>query len=170
VALFIGKWMLGGFLIWLLGVALIFLPRARGLVHVKYWVLLSGAFVLVALQLLLTVDFRAIEGTIDTDYVLGVFVAILLYALLYYPYPVSRQYEKFAGLIAGFSYTLYLAHMPVLVFFSAWLGHRSQPTVGNAAIPLAILCATIAYSYGIAVLFEHRTDQIRKRLETKFNL
>lgn len=170
VAIFIGRWMLGGFLIWLFGVMLIFLPRPRGLVSLRYWLFLAGAFVLVAIQLLLTFDFRMVEGTINTDYVLGIFVTVLLYALLYYPHSVSRQYEKFAGLIAGFSYTLYLTHMPVLVFFSAWRNHRAQPTVGHFLIPIAILCLTIAYSYGIAMLFEHNTDRIRKKIETLFGV
>jgi peptidoglycan/LPS O-acetylase OafA/YrhL len=170
LALFIGKWMLGEFLIWLLGVALIFLPRPHGLKSWHHSLFLATSFLFVIVQLILTFDPRKIEGSIDTDYILAVVVTIFIYALLHHPQPVSSLYKKIARQAAGFSYTLYLTHMPVLVFFSAWLNHRNPPTTRNFLLPLAILCGTIAYSYGIAMIFEHNTDRIRKRLETKFGL
>lgn len=169
-ALFIGKWMFGGFFIWLLGVALIFLPGLRRLRGAWYLAFFALSGFLVFAQLLLTADPRKMEGKIDTDYIIGPLVAILLYALLHAPHHAGKTYEKFAKRTAGFSYTLYLTHLPLLVFCAAWMRRREQPNWKFAAIPLVILCVTVAYSYGVAMLFEHRTDSIRKRLETKFNL
>jgi peptidoglycan/LPS O-acetylase OafA/YrhL len=170
IALFIGKWMLGGFLIWLLGVALIFLPKPHGLKNRDHSLLLMAAALFVVVQLAVTIVARRLEGGIDTDYVLAVPIVVLLYALLHSPYGVSRWYQNIAKQAAGFSYTLYLTHMPILVFFSAWLHYRALPTCQNFLIPTAILCVTIAYSYGIAMLFEHNTDRIRKKLESRFGL
>jgi len=168
--LFIGKWIMGGFLIWLLGIALIFLPAVRRLRGGRYLAFFALSILLVFAQLLLTADPRKIEGSINTDYVLGIVVTVLLYALLHAPRGVGKAYEKFAKRTAGFSYTLYLTHLPLLVFCAAWMKHREQPDWKYVATPLLILGVTVAYSYGVAMLFEHRTDSIRKRLETKFNL
>ncbi len=170
VALFIGRWMLGEFSIWLLGVALIFLPRPHWLKARQHSLFLAIAFLFVIVQLILTFDPRKLEGRGNTDYILAIAVTIFIYALLHHPQPVGGLYKKIASQAAGFSYTLYLTHMPVLVFFSAWLNHRNPPTARNFLLPLAILCGTIAYSYGIAMIFEHNTDRIRKRLETRFGL
>lgn len=170
VSLFIGKWMLGGFLIWLLGVGLIFLPRPNGLRIRHHWLFLVITFLLVIIQLVLTFDPRNIERGINTDYVLGVVVAIFVYALLHHPQSVGRLYSGIAKQIAGFSYTLYLTHMPILVFFSAWMKHRSLPTMKGSLLPLAILCVTIAYAYVIAMIFERNTDKIRTSLESRFGL
>lgn len=164
VAGFVGEFILGGFFIWLLGVLLIFLPELR-LRPLPYWLFFWGALGLIFIQLVIRVSHPEWEQPLGTDYLLGVLVAIFMYALLYFPRPVSAHYEKFSSRIAGFSYTLYLTHLPVLVFCVAWMGHRSQPTARNFMIPVAILCSVVLYSYGVAAIFEHNTDRIRKWLE-----
>jgi len=168
ISFFIGKWMLAGFFIWLLGVALIFLPKPRRLQGKHISRLIFGALFLIAVQLALTFDPRKVEHGINTDDVLAILVMALLYGLLHDPCPVSRLYQKFAAQIAGFSYTLYLTHLPMLVFFSAWTNHRRQPSGEGFLVPAGILCLTVTYSYVIAMIFEHNTDRIRKRLETTF--
>ncbi|MHB1856647.1 MAG: acyltransferase family protein [Acidobacteriaceae bacterium] len=168
ISVFIGKWMLGGYLIWLLGVLLIFLPKPVGLKNRHRSLLLLASLVCIAMQLVLTTAAGKPERQINTDYVLAILVTVLLYTLLHDPRPVSKLYKKFAAKIAGFSYTLYLTHLPVLVFFSAWINYRHQPSPEGFALPLGILCLTVAYSYGIAMIFEHNTDRVRKRLETIF--
>jgi peptidoglycan/LPS O-acetylase OafA/YrhL len=90
--------------------------------------------------------------------------------LLHDPRPVGRLYKTFAAKIAGFSYTLYLTHLPLLVFFSAWTNQRRQPSGEGFLVPAGILCLTVAYSYVIAMIFEHNTDRIRERLETAFGI
>ena len=170
VAVFIGTWMLGGFLIWLMGAAIVLLPRLYRLKDRYYYLLLTGSFLFVGVQLVLTYAPGKIEGAMGTDYMLAILFSILLYSLLHYPRPVRRQYKWIAKQTAGFSYTLYLTHMPILTFFSAWLNDRSQPTAKHFLIPTAILCLTVAYAYLIAMLFEHNTDRVRKRLEAVFGL
>gem|GEM_PF-3626064 len=102
----------------------------------------------------------------NSDFFLGILVAILLYSLLHFPYPVSGWYRTFGKRTAGFSYTLYLTHMPVLIFFAAWLNHHAQPTARNFSVPIVVLCFTLAYSYGVAMVFEHNTDRVRKKVES----
>lgn len=168
ISIFIGKWMLGGYCIWLLGVLLIFLPKPRSLKNRYHSLFFAASLVFITVQLDLTKAPGRPEGRINTDYVLAVLVAFLLYALLHDPRPVSKFYQGFAAKVAGFSYTLYLTHLPLLVFFSAWINHRHQPSAEGFVIPVGILCLTVAYSYGIAMIFEHNTDRVRKRLEAAF--
>ena len=169
VALFIG-WMLAGFFIWLLGVALIFLPLPRRLQPRRHSWFLLLVFAFIFVQLVFTYRWTWLESGLNTDYILSAFVAILLYLLLHDPRPVSKLYRSAASHAAGFSYTLYLTHLPFLVFFAALLNHRVLPTPRNFILPIAILLLTLAYSYGIAMLFEHNTDRIRKKLESKLGL
>lgn len=168
IFVFIGRWMLGGYCIWLLGVVLIFLPKPARLTNRTWSLLLLASVILIVVQLALTMAPGKPERSINTDYILAVLVAFLLYTLLHHPLPVSKLYQKFAAKIAGFSYTLYLTHLPLLVFFSAWINYRRQPSAEGFVIPVGVLCLTVAYSYGIAMIFEHNTDRIRKRLETTF--
>lgn len=168
LSFFIGWGMLNGFLIWLLGVLLIFLPKPRYLQDKHFSRLILGSLILIAIQLSLTFAPYQIERGIDTDDVLGILVLALLYGLLYDPRPIGRLYKTFAAKIAGFSYTLYLTHLPLLVFFSAWLNRRRQPSSVEFLVPIGILCLTVAYSYAIAMVFEHNTDRIRNRLEKAF--
>lgn len=170
VALFIGP-MLAGFFIWLLGVALIFLPwshRRLGPRLHSGFLLLTLAFVFV--QLIFTYRWTWLESGVNTDFILSILVAILLYLLLNDPRPVGKLYRSVASHAAGFSYTLYLTHLPFLVFIAALLNRRVLPTPRNFILPTAILFLTLAYSYGIAMLFEHNTDRIRKKLESKLGL
>lgn len=168
ISFFIGKWMFAGFFIWLLGVLLIFLPKPQSLQSKHSSWLILAACVLIVVQLTLTIAPRHIERGINTDYVLAILVMVLLYGLLHNPRPVSKLYRKFADQIAGFSYTLYLTHLPFLVFFSAWVNHRRQPSAAGFVVPVGILCLTVAYSYVIAMIFERNTNRIRKRLESAF--
>lgn len=169
VGAFVGKNILFGFLIWLFGVLLIFLPAPR-FKPFYYWLLFWSALGLIFIQLIIRARFVSWEQPLGTDYPLGLFVAVLMYAVLHFPKNVSVRYEKFSSTIAGFSYTLYLTHLPLLVFCVAWIGHRSQPTGNNLLIPVAILYGVVLYSYGIASIFEHNTDRIRKRLESWFGV
>jgi peptidoglycan/LPS O-acetylase OafA/YrhL len=168
IALFIGKWMLAGFFIWLIGVALIFLPGPsfrKGRYHA---LLFAAALLLVVVQLGLVAGPYKSESSMYADYLLAIVVAFLLYTLLHGSRPISRLYQSVSAHAAGFSYTLYLTHLPLLVFFSAWLNRRRQPTLGAFLIPIAILCVTVVYSYGIAMIFERNTNRVRKRLEATF--
>lgn len=168
VALFIGNWMFEGFFIWLLGVALVYspVPKFRTLQH--YWTLLAVSALAMLGILLISITTAYPTTHAIFDHILGFFVAFFFYALLHSPLPIGQMYKTAARKISGFSYTLYLAHMPFLVFCAALLNRRSQPSVGRFIVPLGILFLTVVYSYCLAVLFEHNTNRVRKYLEVRF--
>jgi peptidoglycan/LPS O-acetylase OafA/YrhL len=73
-------------------------------------------------------------------------------------------WKRPAGILAGFSYTLYLIHYPLLVFLVAWLmqGQRWQPTVGSMFKGFAIVGTTLLYAYAVSRLTEAHTGDVRR--------
>jgi peptidoglycan/LPS O-acetylase OafA/YrhL len=83
---------------------------------------------------------------------------------------VSRAYTRWGDVLAGFSYTLYATHYPVVSFFQAALvgDHRWTPSPSRDLIALAVGVAIIAlYVYPVARLTEARTDVVRRWLERR---
>ena len=75
------------------------------------------------------------------------------------------RWQRGFALFAGFSYTLYLVHMPLAVFVHAALyqhsGSKWQPTALPAAAAL-IICATIVvFAWLLAQVTELRTPAVR---------
>lgn len=118
VVLCIGKSISLYFLIWLLGGAINVAPipsgrKARTLIALATAALLS---VLAVCRL------RPSFAGFPSDFAVGAASAGLIYALLCSRTSSAQGfYSRFAGRLAGFSYTLYVVHLPALVFMSAWL-------------------------------------------------
>jgi peptidoglycan/LPS O-acetylase OafA/YrhL len=80
-------------------------------------------------------------------------------------------YASLSGLLAGFSYTLYLTHMPLLFFIRASLASqpRWQPDGLHLAYGATIALALLAYAYGVYWLTESRTDRVRSYVRKVLN-
>ncbi len=78
--------------------------------------------------------------------------------------------RKFHHHMAQFSYTLYLVHVPFLVFAAALLNTLfglplyQQPSTAGALYFGCLLVAAYAYSYGFSRLTERHTSRLRRRL------
>jgi peptidoglycan/LPS O-acetylase OafA/YrhL len=85
----------------------------------------------------------------------------------------SKSYSRLAGLLAGFSYTLYLTHMPLLYFLRTSLASqpRWEPDALHVACGCGIALVLLAYAYAVYWLTESRTSWVRaglvKSLSTK---
>jgi peptidoglycan/LPS O-acetylase OafA/YrhL len=68
--------------------------------------------------------------------------------------------------MAGFSYTLYLVHMPMLMFLTALLVGETRwlPDAKHIAIALVALLFVIGCAYLVARATEFRTTRVRDRL------
>lgn len=84
------------------------------------------------------------------------------------------MHRRFWSRCAGFSYTLYLVHLPPLVFVHAWLYARGigrwQPDARHIAFAVGIAATTVLYAYVISFGTEMRTDAFRRWLEEKSRL
>jgi peptidoglycan/LPS O-acetylase OafA/YrhL len=162
VVLFIAQPMRTYFLIWLLGATINLAPEKPG--QPGYlWVLAAvGTAVLVVAALKFKTDINECG-----DFVVGAATAAMILVILRSSARSrSGLYSRAARGLAGFSYTLYLVHGPVMVFVSAWLvpPRMWQPTAPHLAIAAALCIFIIAYALLIAQFTEWRTDAVRRRV------
>ena len=162
VVLFIGQEIAVYFLIWLLGAAINLAPEGPGARGSIWIVVTAGAVVLLVAVL------RFKPGTTEySDFFVGIASTVLIFALVR-SRARSRAglYSRVARRLAGFSYTLYIVHLPALVFISAWLvpQRRWQPDSVHVAIVIALGICALAYAFVIAQLTEYRTDAARSRV------
>jgi peptidoglycan/LPS O-acetylase OafA/YrhL len=106
------------------------------------------------------------------DPLLGAATAVLLGLTLRgdaRPSPVRAPSARAAAWLAGFSYTLYVAHYPVLSFlFVSMGGERWEPSLRAVGIATIVSVAVLLfYAYPLSLLTEARTDSLRQRLAPK---
>jgi peptidoglycan/LPS O-acetylase OafA/YrhL len=157
------------FPIWLLGVAVGLLPpvpafrRAYGPAAVAAAVGLYCGLVVFTH----TARFKALAGpsVLTADYTTALAFATLLYAL-FHDTSLRREgaYALAAGALAGCSYTLYVVHLPLLIFVRAALVPDTPwtPDPVHAALGAAVVAACAVYAWGVARMTEAKTDRVRK--------
>jgi peptidoglycan/LPS O-acetylase OafA/YrhL len=97
------------------------------------------------------------------DYLLGLAFAAVLPVFLRCPSP-PKLVALVSAWLADFSYTLYLAHFPMVAFmwYALFDSQQLQPSWRAAGRFGFIVFALIAYSYGLSLLFERNTDRLRR--------
>lgn len=152
-------------LIWLMGVAIHFLPPLP----------LSSTTArraTITLALLLTVGVLFWAKRVHTngaDYIVGIAVTVLIYAVLHGARQLpSRAYCWTAQLLSRSSYTLYLVHLPLLVFLTAWLvPNRMVPDPRSFLLAFVIFAVVFGYAQLVWFFFENRTDALRAWLKPR---
>jgi peptidoglycan/LPS O-acetylase OafA/YrhL len=148
---------LSGF-IWLLGGAARLALRYR-LVSSRLTQYLGISFVL---ALTVTERFHEVPGIIW-----GVGIAFMIANTRWTDWHVA---PKLADRLAGFSYSLYVTHFPVMLvsmgilYTVGVLPHRLPYSSSSVAIMFGILIATIIVARGFAYFTEDRTKSVRNRL------
>jgi peptidoglycan/LPS O-acetylase OafA/YrhL len=98
------------------------------------------------------------------DYAIAVGTFALLWVLLGAQEPYGKEwFVRPSREAAGFSYTLYLFHTPLLMVLAALLVGDSRwiPTAGHAAAALGCLALAVGLAYPIARLTEFHTAEVR---------
>jgi peptidoglycan/LPS O-acetylase OafA/YrhL len=164
MAIFVGKSIFQLFPLWLFGVAIVFIPPRR-FSHLSriFATFAYIAFFLASVQL-------SRNYSTAVDYLLGVATAAYIWLLL------SAQKRSSGGLgealardMARFSYTLYLVHMPFLIFVGSFFVYdtRWQPNLHSLPIAAGLWCLTLAYAWALASVTEFRVDEVKKWAETR---
>ncbi len=161
--------MLEFFPIWLMGTAVSILPEIPGLRRRGLWLAtaISLCLFLCTLVGIHLQSVRTLFGNnfVVIDYVTGATFALLAYVLLHHRAP-SRggYYSRVSRTLAGFSYTLYVTHIPLLVFLRAILVPDTPwlPTLPyfGAAVLLTVTC--LLYAYLVGRNTEGKTDVVRR--------
>jgi peptidoglycan/LPS O-acetylase OafA/YrhL len=104
------------------------------------------------------------------DYLLAIATCTVIWILLSARSAADPQIWSTRGvrLLAKFSYTLYLIHIPILTFVGVCLVQDQywQPTIQHLALAFVLWIAIIAFAYLIASLTEFRTDKVRRWVES----
>ncbi len=163
LAIFVGRTIFSYFFIWLLGAAAVLAPP------VKMGPRFCSAVRLGALGLcfvVLLVQKRIGMIGFAADAALALPILLLVYVLANTPEATKGLWDRlklgrFSHGIAGFSYTLYLVHLPLLIFLSAaviWAGGlRWQPDFAHGAIGIGIALLAISYAWAVSRLTEAHT-------------
>jgi peptidoglycan/LPS O-acetylase OafA/YrhL len=163
-AIFVGRGMLIGFLIWLAGCGLVFLhsrvklrSRLAALGMLCFFPILSGITLAVV---------RVLQrDPILSDLAVGFVFTLFLFALLQYEVcENSSCYSAVAHRFAGFSYSLYVLHFPFLLFFprSAGSAERWQPTSAHLLCAASIGAGALLYPWLVSRVTEAKTDAAKR--------
>ena len=158
------------FSIWLMGTCLCLVPPLQILNQRRLGVAATaGSGSLLAVVLLLIGIGRLPDGY-GTDATIAVSFSLLLYCVLHHREPASNQlYSRLSRTLSGFSYTLYIVHLPFLIFLRACLTYETAwlPDWKHWLYLGAILVGVVAYAYLVSRVTEARTDWVKRWL-TRF--
>lgn len=162
VVWFVGATIAAYFLIWLLGGAIAvssFLKSSP----VRFAKANAFALALFAFVLGFSVKYP-LHSPFGTDAIVAIGFAFWTYCTVEVcEGELTAIYAKVARLLAGFSYTLYLTHLPLVLLLCAFVIHGRlwSPDALHICYGAAIVIAAMVIAYGIAQLTEARTAQAR---------
>ncbi len=170
ILVFVGWNIASLFLVWLFGVAVavlsyekVFSPKQRlvwgGLAAIQFLTVVSAA------------RLSLFHNDLLADIVLGLSVAVFLWSIMNFSMEeFSGWFRSLSKELAGFSYTLYVVHLPFLIFINGlvntktnyFLGGRWTPDATHLVWGLVIFIVLLLYAYVIAMFTEKRTSLVRK--------
>jgi peptidoglycan/LPS O-acetylase OafA/YrhL len=162
----IGPTIAAYYLVWLLGVAIVVCalrlgPRRQ---FVPAWALIpAGLLLLAVLVMSQRHSVRVSDGVLSVACAIFLGIVVLKRGPAAWTSGLGRLYASAARRLAGSSYTLYLVHLPMLIFLRAALNQTLPwlPDASHLAIALMLVFAVLAYALGVASLTEARTEQLR---------
>jgi peptidoglycan/LPS O-acetylase OafA/YrhL len=165
---FVGPNIRGMFPAWLFGAGLALCPPLR--VMESRWSSMIAALPLVGVLGL--IGLRWVQAGYVTNYAVAGAVTLLLFAVLHRREPGgSGLYGRWAAMLAGCSYTLYLTHFPLLVCIRArWTYERPwPPDLAHWSIVGFVCLGCLGYAYLLSLLTEAKTDRARRWLVARLD-
>ena len=167
VAVFVGPNILIGFLVWMTGCVLAF-AYSRFKLGSRGWLIAYLAASLIVFAISLTAARIRIPARLGGDIVVGSAFAVLLFAVLQVDLRTRHSfYSRFTHWCAGFSYSLYVLHFPLLLFVRAWLvpPQRWQPDVSHGVRGVLVGAAVLAFAWLVSLVTEGKTHLARNCLK-----
>jgi peptidoglycan/LPS O-acetylase OafA/YrhL len=102
--------------------------------------------------------------SLSSDLALGLAVTALIWVILHCATaPLPASYVYIARRAAHSSYTLYLVHLPLLIFIKATLHlPRAYPDWHAVLVAAGVLVAILLYAQLVYEAFEKNTDRVRR--------
>jgi peptidoglycan/LPS O-acetylase OafA/YrhL len=158
-----------GFLVWLAGCSLVLAysrftitSRRRVYIYALFSSILLGASLLSA---------RLGGWTmIGSDLAVGCAFALFLFGIVHLDFGSSSDiYRRGAQLFAGFSYSLYVLHFPLVMFLRAWIAppERWQPDGLHLLYGAAIGILVLSFTWAVSTFTESKTGVLRKWMRSR---
>lgn len=164
-------WLLGGdkllgFLIWLAGSGVRIIPARLAL----RWPL-AGAIFLAALLFIKSPLPGRFGINVLSDYIVALTFCIWLLAISHRPPSAGKAFSSWGKHCAGFSYTLYACHFPLLVFLAALVTTRMGADLPLAAASIetwayyfSFIGVTLVFCWGLSLVTEQKYHSTRNGL------
>jgi len=168
IAAFVTRDILVAFPVWLLGALLRALPRKPTSLGLR--IAASAAYAVVFFGIAITARKGWRGPPALSDLVLGIFTLLFLWVLLGAMDEAKHTLTcKVSRASARFSFTVYVAHTPILLFLVAVLAHDTRwvPGVISGSVALVALAIVLVYAWLLASVTEFRTDRVRAWAEAK---
>lgn len=163
LTIFLGSGISIGFVIWLAGTVLV-LAHSNCRFSRKRWLifyLLASSLALSACLLGARTGYPMVLGS---DLAVGIVFSLFLFGILQTNIGTGRSfYSRTAHSMAGFSYSLYVLHFPLLLFLRAWVAapQRWQPDVTHLSYGAIIGAVTITFAWFVSTFTENKTGVAR---------
>ncbi|QHE59821.1 acyltransferase family protein [Rossellomorea vietnamensis] len=179
----VGMRMNSYFLIWLVGTFILVLPRVnflkKGFIPVLALIILFVAMIIRPLVMTgrLFTD-KWTENLFGVDLFVGIAFGLFIYTLLHIVAEKIRFIEfnvlsKISKLIAGFSFSLYLIHYPIINTVYYWAEKNGfsgmQPSLISVALEGALILLVCIIAYYFSRMTEAQTNVVRKFINMKTN-
>ena len=165
------------FPVWIFGVVAFIWQRGMNELAKKWrWLLMF----LIAAQFLIILSisrFSLIKDPLLSDIIIGLSVAICFWGILSLSKNnFGERYQKVSRKMAGFSYTLYVVHLPLVIFIHSFINSKTdyfingrvEPSATNIALIAAIFGAVLLFAYFVARFTENKTDLARRKISGIF--
>jgi peptidoglycan/LPS O-acetylase OafA/YrhL len=163
VALFVGSPITISFSIWLMGTVLVFAYSKRRLQRASsatLYIIAAGLVLCALLVFERTGHLTDLRG----DLMMGVVFTTFLFGVLQLDFGLrNASYERLAQGLAGFSYSLYVLHFPLLLFLRARFAPAGkwEPDFVHISYWSVLAAIVLACSWFISTFTERRTKAVR---------
>lgn len=160
ICLFLSPPIMLYFLVWIIGFMIHLLPVSR----VRF---AKVGLILFSLLFIFLFVFHNSLNTFLSDLIIGVLFGTMVFLMkvVMHGKKASKLSVQWSKLLAGFSYTIYLSHFPLLVFIHAMVYDKNptkwQPNVLGLSYGLILLLGTLVYCWLVSYITERRTDTVR---------
>ena len=115
---------------------------------------------------------RPLGSEFIRDLITGLGVASIVFAILHCNQPTrAKSYSNAAAMLAGFSFTLYVIHLPILILCrSLWTNENPwQPDATHLMWAASIMLGIMGFAFCLAWVTERNTNEVRSVVTQLFH-
>ena len=161
----LGKAIFLYFLVWLFGVFVFYLSPIQ-VRFCRFWLIISLFSTIFILAQIRLANFPIYFN----DFTLGISFATFVFFITKLKKAPSLFLSKLSEFLSNISYTLYLIHLPALVFICSFFDLTlKQFSFTNLLYYIVLSVVIIVYAYVIWYIFERNTSKIKKLILSKLS-